>query len=556
MFILALVGMNVKADNASILVRGTVTPGTESVLSIVLKNDVPVKIVDYGFIMPEGIRTKDIISKTSLAAATNFFVADHYAKIVLSSAQGDLIPASDEYVEIAQFICDVDPDMELGEHDVISNNRVTGVITRAGNVALEVVNNEVSQITVQRAYAVTSMGTDYGFEVVPFTMGKGVSYDYESDIEDNFNVALLMKNAQNAGYVSFDVEFPEGINWAYNADDEDFQAINGTLTNTSRAFGGSGYSFEQDEDNERLFHVRLGRLTGSNYYFNASSELTEIAYLPLESVSTLSDGVYTIKFTNIMLQERASGTVHEGDYFVSVFVGLPTESDPIVYGNYESTEAQSALETVRGARTVDMTQTTGMTSESAAALLEGTYVQGATQSALMPKSAGTYRTVCVPVAVSGTEGERYVISAVSESSITLAPAPETIDANTPFVATAGVVVGDESVYPNPDVAPETAVGILKFKGLYKKSTINAGSYYIAQDKFWKATSDVTVAPFKAVLNGTLAAKSLKIFIEDETGIREVTNQFDNEDIYNLQGIKLNKTQKGINIVGGKKVILK
>ena len=54
------------------------------------------------------------------------------------------------------------------------------------------------------------------------------------------------------------------------------------------------------------------------------------------------------------------------------------------------------------------------------------------------------------------------------------------------------------------------------------------------------------------------AKGLDVigFGEDATGINAVENETVNGDIYNLQGQKVNRMQKGVNIVNGKKIVIK
>ena len=52
--------------------------------------------------------------------------------------------------------------------------------------------------------------------------------------------------------------------------------------------------------------------------------------------------------------------------------------------------------------------------------------------------------------------------------------------------------------------------------------------------------------------------SASAIVEDATGISSITNDVNGLDvqIYNLQGIRLNSLQKGLNIVDGKKIVIK
>ncbi len=516
--------------------------GSKGLVKIYSNTSQDVKGFQFDVHLPAGIKITE--SNTDGVDIDASYSAAGTIKTILVTSMVNARVSAGNGIHIANLEVEVAGDVELGEYPI--------EITYSKQSAYDGVSKDLSEtitstLVVQRAAPIVAQPSDVIFDVTPVTLATGTQA-----------LAIKMKNTYDVANFKIVATYPEGIapktgrgvsvttvtDKLYSSTDNSVtplsvtQAVSGQVaTYTVNNLALDTYVASDNYHNVCIVPVNV---TANNSVLNVKFEVSDVKAYDAENDPNLTSPL----------------DVASGSFMTSIFVGTPTESDPIVYGNYESEGARSALQTITGARTVDMTQTTGMTAESAATSLEGVYVQGATQSALMPKSQGTYRTVCVPFAVSGTG--RYVISAVDANSITLSPALETIPANTPFVATAGVVVGNESVYPQPTLTPETNAGGLIFKGLYQKTTINGGGniYYIAQDKFWRADSDVTVAPFKAILTGSLAAKSLKIFIEDETGIREVTNQFDNEDIYNLQGMKLNKTQKGINIVGGKKVILK
>ncbi|MBR5395879.1 MAG: hypothetical protein IK144_12485 [Bacteroidaceae bacterium] len=89
----------------------------------------------------------------------------------------------------------------------------------------------------------------------------------------------------------------------------------------------------------------------------------------------------------------------------------------------------------------------------------------------------------------------------------------------------------------------------------------AGKYVLAQveDKvgFFKATTG-TIQAGKAYLESAAGVKGF-IFAEDEaigeaTGIANVEKTVENGAIYNLAGQRINKMQKGINIINGKKIL--
>ena len=103
-----------------------------------------------------------------------------------------------------------------------------------------------------------------------------------------------------------------------------------------------------------------------------------------------------------------------------------------------------------------------------------------------------------------------------------------------------------------------AEGGLKLVGTYAPITITGDNYYIAKDAFWQADSkNVSVPAFRAYFEGTATGvKSFNINTDESTGVKSVTLEVDKQIIYDLMGRQLKNTEKGINIVNGKKVLVK
>ena len=73
--------------------------------------------------------------------------------------------------------------------------------------------------------------------------------------------------------------------------------------------------------------------------------------------------------------------------------------------------------------------------------------------------------------------------------------------------------------------------------------------------FYMATG--TIAAGKAYFKNESGVKAFYFGDDDATGINGVENVLDeNRAIYNIAGQRLQKMQKGINIVNGKKVLIK
>lgn len=113
----------------------------------------------------------------------------------------------------------------------------------------------------------------------------------------------------------------------------------------------------------------------------------------------------------------------------------------------------------------------------------------------------------------------------------------------------------------PATALEPVVyGGKEFTGVF--ATTNVTGYILNADgtKFESTTADVK--PFNAYFAGeATSANALRIVIEGEeaTGIEAIDNSQltnGNEPIYNLNGQRLEQKQRGVNIVGGRKIVVK
>ena len=72
--------------------------------------------------------------------------------------------------------------------------------------------------------------------------------------------------------------------------------------------------------------------------------------------------------------------------------------------------------------------------------------------------------------------------------------------------------------------------------------------------FYRVTENTTIAARKAYIISTSGVKALILEGDNATGIANIEKATENETIYNVAGQRLSKMQKGINIVGSKKVL--
>ena len=139
----------------------------------------------------------------------------------------------------------------------------------------------------------------------------------------------------------------------------------------------------------------------------------------------------------------------------------------------------------------------------------------------------------------------------------------TITANVPVLvkataaSSAQVFEGVQVVAPTDEAKAEGRN--FDFVGTYAPMTVAAGDYFIGNDALYKSTGTTNINAFRAYLKDKTTASGVKLFIDGEeiaTGILTIDNgqlTIDNA-IYNLAGQRLQKIQKGINIVNGKKVL--
>lgn len=146
--------------------------------------------------------------------------------------------------------------------------------------------------------------------------------------------------------------------------------------------------------------------------------------------------------------------------------------------------------------------------------------------------------------------------------------PSNLSAGVPYLVnfegTAATGITADNVSFNTTITPD-AVGGFTFTGNYDDDLDMEGKYGIAwssvdnQTKFRKGGSGSTLDAFRSYFStvGDISAHEMTVTFEDEvTGISRVATAEEAQAIYNLMGVRQAKLQKGLNIVDGKKVLVK
>ena len=191
-------------------------------------------------------------------------------------------------------------------------------------------------------------------------------------------------------------------------------------------------------------------------------------------------------------------------------------------------------------------------------------------------TADNYGTICLPFAVAAADRSGatfYSVAGVTKSGekingVALEEVTGDLVAGTPYIfkATDSKIVAG---YKGEASDVKAATGLVGNLGT--AATINAGEYiYIlaADNKMHKlsGTATATVATNRAYLNlegvaeAPASVKGVRLYFdgsEETTAISSIENgQLTIDNVYNLQGQQLAAPQKGINIIGGKKVLVK
>ena len=190
-------------------------------------------------------------------------------------------------------------------------------------------------------------------------------------------------------------------------------------------------------------------------------------------------------------------------------------------------------------------------------------------------SADKWNTLCVPFEFDKADfAEVKELSAITVNgenvSMTLADA-STIEAGKPYLVKAnnnGDALTATNVLVGADVQTSNATEsdyTVNFVGTYSGVNLtdaDSNAWVVSNNQLWNVDSDVTVGAYRAYFTVDVPSggdvKSLS-FDELVDGIKTIDNgklTIDNGEIFNLAGQKMSKLQRGVNIVNGKKVLVK
>lgn len=179
-------------------------------------------------------------------------------------------------------------------------------------------------------------------------------------------------------------------------------------------------------------------------------------------------------------------------------------------------------------------------------------------------TANRWATAVYPFEVSGVDNIAVLDSYDAESGVLGFTSADASTANVPFLmrstsGTTEISLNDVEVAA-ADVTDATAEEA-SLKGVYSSTDITNAekNYVLSNNKIYPVgTAGATINPYRAyiqIAEGS-SVKALTFFVDDEATSIDAINgvEAENGAIYNIAGQRLNKAQKGINIVNGKKVL--
>ena len=187
----------------------------------------------------------------------------------------------------------------------------------------------------------------------------------------------------------------------------------------------------------------------------------------------------------------------------------------------------------------------------------------ASEATMKTFKAGTYGTFIAPFDVTIPSGvTASKVTGHTGNTLELTDLPGTIPANTPVVVYSDAVI-NETFYGKDNSAGETSKEVGLLVGVYTASPVAEGNYVLqtqggVQGFYKVGAGGLTAVPNRAYLKAGALDDAVKAYFFDQTdAVRGLQAEEAAEGtIYNLSGQRVQKAQKGIYIVNGKKTVIK
>ena len=548
----------------------TAEAGSTATLSIRLKNNLEIPGWQLDLKLPDGVTFakgsdgRELI-KLSTQRTTpqkhNVFQyamrPDGYMRVLCASTTNAVFDGNEG--EVATIQLDIDENLEPGDYPIVLKE------VEVSDMAFKAHRADRLEATLTvTAKSTPEYAKGYVVAIAPLTLGDTGGESATADIYFNVEPDVVQGKT-----VEFDVIFPEA--WVKN------YMVADVVKNVS--LGSRFYTLtDPTENTDGSWHFVLTAKSQGKYFGKVAS--TKIGSFTIYQDGggdnedyAIPAGMYPIKVKNVEMKGADGSDYTLANSSTVVTVGTPAESELELCGIITG-EVCNALRNEESLKKLDLSDAVAI--EGCLELKDGCDLiaptNGATVAEVVYKRTlvNNWGTMCLPFEVtSDANVQYYQLKSMNESAMTFTPV-ETVAAGTPVVFRTNVSSMELS---ETDAVLKSArkwsAGLAgrnwSLRGTYVAKTIDPSVgdndiYYISRNRFVYGDVPFKVAAYRAYFETPRSADG-KVFVY---GIDVDTTDIDcieNADgtvtlIYDMEGRRLNKMRKGINIINGKKIFVK
>lgn len=378
-------------------------------------------------------------------------------------------------------------------------------------------------------------------------------------------MSVKMKNTQAITGFQFDLVLPAGI--TVKQEDGFYSIELSTVRTTAKKTNYFDSALQLDGS------IRVMASSTQNYTFSGNDG--EVATIEIAVAGGVADNIYPVTIKNIVLSDAASNSYETIVTTSYVKVGSPSNAS-ITLDGHVSSEVLTAISSDASITTIDMSNVTS---------IDGTLNLNDNKNFVAPTSevnvAGVnyqraleadWGTICLPIALqSDATIQYYKLTSVSSTTMSFSPVTS-LAAGEPAIfkrlnsGNLGISASNVTISAGSKVKAQDASN-WTMKGTYTSIDNNPAEcandiYYIAGDKFYYANQTFPVPAFRGWFETpkTSSSKGHTFSITDDgetTGINYIEKPDGTVDVvFDITGRKLSSPKNGINIINGKKIIIK
>ena len=331
------------------------------------------------------------------------------------------------------------------------------------------------------------------------------------------------------------------------------------------------------------YNAETGEMTNGTWTFDTPVDISKLNYLMITTANTAADASHEITITD------DNGVSVHGEEYSGSTAGTGGNMWLDRWNNQNA--IRISIDYLKNEKSMDITKIKSLkingTSKIANVYLtcyNNTKISGGYKAGDLVReysTTGKFGTVCLPYKASVAGAEVYSVEGKTASSITLTKVNGLLEAGKPYFYMSTDEIGQNNEgtvrnvnffradFDNYDVpTPAVSNGLI---GTFTETTAPEGAnYYILSSNTLYNTvgctgdDAVTVGANKAYINvndvsSTVSgSRSAFILFDEATDINAVQDNVkaDQVGIFNINGQRLNQLKKGLNIINGKKVMVK